>query len=340
MGMIFPFSGVEAPFWLPPLVAFAISCLTSMAGVSGAFLLLPFQMSVLGFTSPAVSATNHLYNVVAIPGGVWQYVRQGRLLWQLVWVVLAATLPGAVVGTIVRVRYLPDPRPFKLFAGCVLLYLAIRLLLDLARTRRPPSLAGGGGAQVDHDASAVAAGSRGRETGGSRISAGGGRAPDTAAEEEGWRLEVISFDWRRLVFRFRGEDHSCRLPGVFAVALIVGVVGGIYGIGGGALMAPLLVSVFGLPVHAIAGAALAGTFVTSATAVALYQVLAASGSGPAAGHVSPDWLLGTLFGLGGLLGISLGARLQRRVDAFWIKLILTAVLLFISTRYIAGYLSG
>ena len=53
--MHFPVSGVEVSPLVPPLVAFAISFFTSTGGVSGAFLLLPFQMSVLGFTSPAVS---------------------------------------------------------------------------------------------------------------------------------------------------------------------------------------------------------------------------------------------------------------------------------------------
>jgi uncharacterized membrane protein YfcA len=43
------------------LVAFFISFFTSMAGVSGAFLLLPFQMSVLGLATPAVSATNLVF---------------------------------------------------------------------------------------------------------------------------------------------------------------------------------------------------------------------------------------------------------------------------------------
>jgi hypothetical protein len=41
-----------------------------MAGISGAFLILPFQMSVLGFVTPSVSATNFLYNVVGTPGGI------------------------------------------------------------------------------------------------------------------------------------------------------------------------------------------------------------------------------------------------------------------------------
>ena len=56
--MHFAVSGVKTWVFLPPMVAFAVSFFTSMGGVSGAFLLLPFQVSVLGFTSPAVSPTN------------------------------------------------------------------------------------------------------------------------------------------------------------------------------------------------------------------------------------------------------------------------------------------
>jgi hypothetical protein len=40
----FPISGVDSFVLFPPLVAF-------MGGVSGAFLLLPYQMSVLGYLS-------------------------------------------------------------------------------------------------------------------------------------------------------------------------------------------------------------------------------------------------------------------------------------------------
>ena len=50
--MHFPVSGVVCPVWLPPVVAFVVALLTTPAGVSGAFLLLPFQMSVLGFVTP------------------------------------------------------------------------------------------------------------------------------------------------------------------------------------------------------------------------------------------------------------------------------------------------
>ena len=73
-------------------------CSAAMGGVSGAFLLLPFQMSVLGFTSPAVSSTNFVYNTVAVPSGVYRYFKEGRMAWPLTWVEIVGTLPGVFIG--------------------------------------------------------------------------------------------------------------------------------------------------------------------------------------------------------------------------------------------------
>jgi hypothetical protein len=52
--MVFPVSGVEINPLIPPLVALVVSTFTSRGGVSGAFPLLPFQLSILNFTSPAI----------------------------------------------------------------------------------------------------------------------------------------------------------------------------------------------------------------------------------------------------------------------------------------------
>src|SRR6185437_15815441 len=48
--------------------AYLIAVVTTPAGISGAVLLLPFQISVLATPSPAVTPTNLLYNVIATPG--------------------------------------------------------------------------------------------------------------------------------------------------------------------------------------------------------------------------------------------------------------------------------
>ena len=128
---MFPLIGIEIEPWVPPVVAFIISFFTSMGGLSGAFLLLPFQVSILGFTSPSVSATNQLFNIVAIPGGVYRYFKEGRMVWPLTWAVIMGTLPGVFIGAILRIQFFPDPKNFKFFAGLVLLYIGSKLVKDL-----------------------------------------------------------------------------------------------------------------------------------------------------------------------------------------------------------------
>ena len=131
--MYFEVSGITVSPLIPFLVAFFVSMFVASAGVSGAFLLLPFQVSVLGFTSPAVSPTNLFYNIVAIPSGVYRYMREKRMAWPLAWVIIIGTLPGIFIGAVVRILYLPDPKNFKFFAGCVLLYIGLRLVHSMIK---------------------------------------------------------------------------------------------------------------------------------------------------------------------------------------------------------------
>ncbi len=305
MDFVFPISGVETALWIPPLIAFVISFFTSMAGVSGAFLLLPFQMSVLGFTSPSVTPTNLVFNITAIPSGVYRYLRERRLVWPLTAAVVAGTLPGVVIGGFIRLEFLSDPAPFKAFVGFVLLYIVLRLLQGVVRARRAAQAAEG--------------------------------ASDAQAQE--WSAETLSFSWRTIEFRFRGELYRCSTPSIAAFSFLVGMVGGAYGIGGGAIVAPVFVTLYHLPVHAVAGATLMGTFTTSVVGVLFFQLVAPyySSEGVAVG---PDWLLGALFGVGGVAGMYLGARTQKFVPAVWLKLMLGLIVLVVAVRYLAGYFLG
>ena len=297
--MIFPVSGVEVNPLVPFGVAFIISFFTSMGGVSGAFLLLPFQMSFLGYTAPSVSATNHVFNIVAIPSGVYRYVREGRMLWPLTWAVIIGTLPGVFIGAWIRIVYLPNPDSFKLFVGFVLFYIGWRLLLDVYRRK-----------------------SDNKEKGPS--------APAGTSHS----VRVIASTLRKVEFDYDSEIYRFSIPTVYGICFLVGIAGGIYGIGGGSIVAPFFVAIIGLPVYAVAGAALMGTFVTSVAGVFFYQILAQYYP-----HLSvaPDWRLGAIFGIGGILGMYLGARTQKYVPSRVIKGMLCACVLFVAGRYILGF---
>jgi uncharacterized protein len=317
--MIFPISGVETYVFIPPLVALIVSFFTAMGGISGAFLLLPFQMSFLNFTSPSVSATNFVFNIVAIPSGVYRYLKEGRMAWPLTWVVIIGTLPGVFIGYYLRVLYLPDPRTFKLFVGCVLLYIGVRLIYELT------GKASAGKAKMKALEDKFRERTKQlREQQKSRVASG---LPPEAV------VKTISVSLKKVEYEFWGERFSFSTVGMFVLAFAVGVIGGTYGIGGGAIIAPFCVAVFHLPVYTIAGAALMGTLITSVAGVFFYSIIPAK----AGMATSPDWLLGFLFGAGGFIGIYLGARFQKFVPQKAIKLMLGTIIVFLAIRYISQY---
>lgn len=293
----FPVSGVTTNILIPPLVALVVSFFTSMGGVSGAFLLLPFQVSVLNYTSPGVSGTNFIFNVVAIPSGVYRYLKEGRMAWPLAWVIVAGTVPGIIIGYYIRIKVLPDPKSFKFFVGLVLMYIGTRLFLDFFKKKKTAQAK-----KFDQKLSKEAT------------------------------VKTISFSLKRTEYEFWGERFSFSTIWVFSLAFIIGIIGGTYGIGGGAMMSPFLLTFFKLPVHSIAGACLLGTFTASVFGVFYYAVLPSAGL-----QTTPDPLLGILFGVGGMIGIYLGARAQKYVPQRYIKLILSIIIIYLASRYIIQF---
>jgi len=245
--------------------AFAIAVAATPAGISGAVLLLPFQVSVLGTPSPAVTPTNLLYNVVATPGALYRYWRQGQTGGSLALVLIGGTLPGVIAGSIIRVELLPGPRVFDLVVAAVLMPLGIWLTLS-----RPIPQARSGN-------------------------------------------------------QVRGIPD----PALVVLAAIVGCVGGIYGIGGGSILAPILIGAGRSP-REVAPAALASTFVTSVAGVITFTALAMNHNGP----VAPDWPTGIALGLGGLVGAYVGARIQSRLPDLLIRRIVGILVIAIGARYL------
>jgi len=237
----------------------------------------------------------------------------------LTWVVVAGTLPGVFIGAFVRVVYLPDPKHFKLFAAGVLLYIGLKMIRDLVKKN----------AGKDSKANSER---RFQELVRSYRSKTAEAVTD--AEEHFKPTTVTHFNLKRLGYTFYDESFDVSFWGIFTLSLIVGIVGGIYGIGGGSIIAPFFVTFFGLPVYTVAGAALMGTFVTSVAGVAFYQAIAPLYPNMA---VAPDWLLGALFGVGGMAGMYLGARCQKFVPAKVIKWMLAGIIVFTALKYVAAF---
>jgi uncharacterized protein len=252
------------------LAAFAIATVATPAGISGAVLLLPFQVSVLGTPSPAVTPTNLLYNVVATPGALYRYWRQGQAGGRLALVLIAGTLPGVIAGSVIRVELIPSPKIFDLVVSALLLPLGAWLTVT-----------------------------------------GPARQADPA----------------------RPPRHIPS-PVLIGLACLVGCAGGIYGIGGGSILAPVLIGT-GRPAAEVAPAALASTFVTSIAGVATFTILSVHHPG----SVAPDWPTGIALGIGGLAGGYTGARIQARLPDTLIRRIVGILVIAIGARYLWSGLS-
>ncbi len=291
--VIFPVAGIKTYVFIPPVVAFVISFFTSMAGISGAFLLLPFQMSVLGFTTTSVTSTDFLFNVIGAPGGVYRYIKECRFVWPVAMLIVAGIIPGVLIGYYLRITYLPDPKTFKFFVGCVLLLIAFKLLKEAFNSRAAATI-------------------------------------DSCSLND--KVEETSIELKTTRFKFKNAAYSFSTANLLGLALAVGIIGGVYGIGGGSIIAPFLITFFRLPVYAIAGAVLLGTLVSSVAGVIFYSLIPINGA-----VATPDWLLGILFGVGGLVGMYLGARVQKYVPEKWIKLMLGAVIMIVAAKYILKF---
>lgn len=249
---------------LAAVLAFLIAMVTAPVGVSGAVFLMPVQLSVLHTPSPSVTPTNLLYNLVAIPGGLLRYNGRMRIRRSLTWLLVAGTIPGTVVGAIIRVWWLSGPEEFLLVVASVLIPLGIWLLFG-KHTR----------SREGHDV-------HGRQ-----------------------RLLIIG------------------------LALVVGVIGGIYGIGGGSLLAPILVGM-GFAVSSVAPAALTSTLVTSVAGLITYIVLSLGYHG----NIAPDWPLGIALGIGGFAGTYVGAALQPWLPERLLRRTLGGIGIVIGVHYV------
>lgn len=308
---------LDTYFFLPPLIAFVVSYFSSMAGISGAFLLLPVQMSFFHNATPSASSTNFVYNIIATPGGVYRYIREGRMAWPLAWVIIAGTLPGLLIGYFFRVRYLPDIENFQFFVGCVLMYVGIRLFYEAASL----PFTGKGDTNINEEFR--------QEFSRQKYRQDAGFASDIHGKAI---VRTVSFSLSRAEYEFQGESFSFSTPGMFGLAFIVGIIGGIYGIGGGAIIAPFCITFYRLPVYTVAGASLFATFLTSVAGVIVYSVVPAQGI-----TTAPNWQLGILFGAGGLVGMYLGALSQKFFSQKFIKLILGLSVIALAVKYVASF---
>ncbi len=279
----FSVSELETYIFVPTLASFCISLLFSPGGTTGAFLLIPFQISVFGINSLSVTATNFIYNFIAIPLGFSYKLRKHEMFWPLFLLFLIGSSPGLFLGYFIRIKFLKKPEDYKFFVGIVLLLLVFGALKKF------------------------------------RINSNKNQ------------FSEVKYSWKSFgkLNIFLDASTYCLKPVIILfISILTGIIGGIYGIGGGAVLASFSILILNLPPVLISGSTLFITWINSILGVFIYYI------DPFKSGSQVDFLLGTLFGLGGLVGVYLGQKIQKIIPQIFIKILYVLTLIFLSAKYL------
>lgn len=113
------------------------------------------------------------------------------------------------------------------------------------------------------------------------------------------------------------------------ISILVGAFDGLFsgltGVGGGAVLVPLLVTALKVPQHHAHGSSLA-----------IIVLIAAAGTAVYAGQDSVNWTLTAQLAVGSTVGVIVGAKLMLRVPATPLRRAFAALLLLIALKMLTG----
>ena len=105
-----------------------------------------------------------------------------------------------------------------------------------------------------------------------------------------------------------GEAQTTRWGRVLGIGAVVGVLSGLFGVGGGILFVPAQVYLFGVPIKRAVGNSMALVLLTGLSGLEAHAMLG-----------TVEWKAGAILIVGGVVGLQLGIRLLQRLSSARLK---------------------
>lgn len=313
----FPLAGVRVPVWHLIWMGFWTGYTMAVVGEAAGIFALPYQMSILQFSTAHVTPTTQLLTFLNPFGALFGFRRNRQ--WNLdlaLWVCLGGVI-GGLTGPFLRITLLSDPKPFTLVVGLALVVAGVHLCFAAAkgyRARRNPT-----GLDAKFRKEAEDRRKKGLPPAG--LPAGVGI--DTVSRQ-GWNL-TVSF-WE--------ESWTVNRGFLFLTGALVGVISAALGVGGGFLLVPIFAAVYGLPMYVLVAATIPYVIVLSAVGLFTYGVILPTVTGTA---IAPEWAWGFFAAAGGILGAWCAAKTQRFVPEHLLKVMLGSITGLAGALYVIDF---
>lgn len=301
----FPVAGVRVPVWHLVWMGAWTGYTLALVGEASGIFALPYTMSVLQFSSPAVSPTTQILTLFNPLGALFGFRRNRQ--WNLdfaLWVCVGGA-SGALIGPFVRLTWLSDVKPFTFAVGLALVFVGGHLCVAAVRGFRARRSSAGIDARFRAEARARRA---------------AGRPP--AGVPPGTPIETLGKAGDRITIGFWGDAWTVRPSALFAIGFGVGIVSSALGVGGGFLLVPILAALYRLPMYVVVAATIPYVIVLSLVALVTYSGILPAITGTA---ITPEWSWGLFAAAGGIFGSWAAAKTQRFVPEYSLKAMLGAL---------------
>ena len=291
MSIFLPVAGISINIWILVCAGGLVGFLSGLLGVGGGFLLTPILI-MAGIPPTIAAASDSCQIVAASSSGVAAHFRLGNVDFKMGLTLLAGGLVGAGIGvqTIKILRAIGNADSLITLTYIVVLGAvgSSMFVASLKNLRRGTMMA------KPH------------------------RPPSRAGILERLPLQVH--------YQRSNVRHSLLAP--FCLAIAVGILASIMGVGGAFMAVPMMVYLLGMPAHVAVGTSLFQILFTCAGVTYMQST---------ANH-TVDLVLALLLAVGSIIGAQIGARLTRFVAGDQLLIILAVLALAVALKMLIGVL--
>jgi len=281
-----PVAGLPVDALLMLALGFGVGVVSGLFGVGGGFLLTPLLI-FFGITPPVAVATVSAQIAASSFSGALHYWRKGRIDTHLATILLIGSLAGSGLGVWL---YALLRRAGQLDLFIALSYVTLLSVIGI-------------GMVIESLRRLI-------------------RPVTPQAESGRGRLRLLrSFP---IVLRFRRSRLAASLIVVLLVGLVVGCLGAVMGIGGGFLLVPAMIYLFGLSSSLTAGTANAQTVIVMLVTLVLHAVF----------NQTVDAVLALLLMAGGSVGAQWGARMGLVFRSEVLRFALGCLIIAVATHFV------
>ncbi len=222
--------GVEINLLLAFFWSIFVGLVFSTVGAAGGILAGVGHISVFGIPQAnSIKLMNQILIFTSTLISVPSYWKQRRLIIPLGVFLGLGSIAGALIGSTLSYRFLPDLKSYKPLFGVFTLAVALKMIYDLFHTKKKERI-------------------KEIESGISKLS--------------GSDLRTTHLSMKKIEFEFAGKTYSFSPLTPLLAGFVVAIVSSSLGVGGGFLLVPFMVSVMGIPMFLVPGTSALSILIT------------------------------------------------------------------------------